>query len=300
MDFELLLIILVDGLVYASYLFMVSVGLTVICGVLKILNVTHGAFYAFGAYLTADLLIVYANTGWPQIGAFPIMLLSAIALGIVFGIVIERGLLKHLYHQDEHIVVLATFAAFLALEDVLLLIWGTTPYIASEPLALLGMTEIAQLPFDNYNLSMILLSGITAFLLWYGLNRTTFGKLLLAVIYDRELSQAMGINVTKVFLLTFMVGAFLGALGGAYQAPTISVLPGIGIEVIVLAFAVVVIGGMGSIPGALIGSVVVGIARAAAVHLEPVFELFVIYAIMAIVLIIRPQGLFAPAKARKI
>ena len=127
-----------------------------------------------------------------------------------------------------------------------------------------------------------------------------WGKLLLAVIYDREVSQAMGINVTAVFLGTFMLGAMLGALGGAVVAPTISVLPGIGVEVIVLAFAVVVIGGMGSIPGALIGAVIVGIARAAAVHLYAEVELFVIYAIMALVLIVRPEGLFAAAKARKI
>ena len=300
MDTELLLIILIDGLVYASYLFMVSVGLTVICGVQKILNVTHGSLYAFGAYLCATILIFYAEAGWPGAGAFVIMVLTAIFLGVVFGIIIERGLLRFLYAEDEHIIVLATFAAFLILEDVLLLIWGTNPYIAAEPLALLGQTDIAELPFDNYNLSMIFLSALVAAILWYGLRRTTFGKMLLAVIFDRELAQSMGINVTKIFLLTFIVGSFLGALGGAYQAPAISVQPGIGVEVIVLAFAVVVIGGMGSIPGALIGSLVVGVARAAAVHLEPVLELFVIYMIMAIVLIVRPQGLFAPAKARKI
>ena len=165
---------------------------------------------------------------------------------------------------------------------------------------LLGWTDIAELTFDNYNLSMIGVSMTIAFVLWFGLTRTRFGKILLAVIFDREMSQAMGINVTKIFLLTFMIGAFLGALGGAYVAPTISVLPGIGVEVIVLAFAVVVIGGMGSIPGALIGAVVVGISRAASVHLLPEVELFVIYAIMAIVLVIRPEGLFAPPKARQI
>lgn len=300
MDPELLLVILIDGLVYGSYLFMVAVGLTVICGVQKILNVTHGSFYAFGAYLAATLLILYARLEWPQFGAFAVMLLAAVFLGIVFGVVIERGLLRHLYHEDEHIIVLATFAAFLALEDVLLLIWGTDPYIAAEPLGLLGRTDIAGLPFDNYSLSMVLLSAVVAGVLWYGLNRTTFGKLLLAVIHDRELAQAMGIDVNRVFLATFMVGSFLGALGGAYQAPAISVQPGIGVEVIVLAFAVVVIGGMGSIPGALIGSVVVGVARAFAVHQEPALELFVIYMIMALVLILRPQGLFAPARARRI
>ena len=300
MDFELLLVILVDGLVYSSYLFLVAVGLTVIFGVQKVLNVTHGAFYAFGAYFAAYLIGIWTRGGLPDWGGFLIIFGSAAVLGVILGVIIERGLLKFLYDRDEHIVVLATFAAFLVLEDVILLIWGTDPYLAFEPLALLGNSEIAGLVFDNYALTMIALSFIVAIILWYGLNRTQFGKILLAVIFDREVSMAMGINVTKVFLITFMIGTFLGALGGAYHAPIISVQPGIGVEVIVLAFAVVVIGGMGSIPGALIGAIVVGISRAAAVHLYPELELFVIYAIMALVLIFRPEGLFAPIKARKI
>lgn len=300
MDLQLLAVILVDGLVYASYLFMVAVGLTVIFGVQKVLNVTHGAFYAFGAYLAAQLIGLYYGADWPAYGGFVIIVLSAAFLGVIFGFLIERGLLKYLYHREQHIIVLATFAAFLMLEDIQILIWGMNPYLAFQPLAELGTSEIADLTFDNYSLSMIVLSFCIAFGLWYGLNRTKWGKMLLAVIYDREVSQCMGINVTAVFLGTFMIGAFLGALGGAYIAPTISVQPGIGVEVIVLAFAVVVIGGMGSIPGALIGAVMVGISRAAAVHLLPEVELFVIYAIMAAVLVVRPQGLFAPVQARKI
>ena len=300
MDFELLIVILVDGLVYSSYLFLVAVGLTVIFGVQKVLNVTHGSFYAFGAYLAAYLIGLWSRGGLPDAGGFLLILGSALILGLILGIIIERGLLKFLYDRDEHIVVLATFAAFLVLEDVILLIWGTDPYLAYQPLALLGNSEIAGLIFDNYALTMIALSFVVAYVLWYGLNRTQFGRILLAVIYDREISMAMGINVTKVFLITFIIGTFLGALGGAYHAPIISVQPGIGVEVIVLAFAVVVIGGMGSIPGALIGSIVVGIARAAAVHQLPEIELFVIYGIMALVLIFRPEGLFAPIKARKI
>ena len=299
MDFELLLVILVDGLVYSSYLFLVAVGLTVIFGVQKVLNVTHGSFYAFGAYF-AYLIGLWAKGGLPDWGGFLIIFGSAMVLGVILGVIIERGLLKYLYDRDEHIVVLATFAAFLVLEDVILLIWGTSPYLAFGPLAVLGNTEIAGLVFDIYALTMIALSFIVALFLWYGLNRTQFGKMLLAVIFDREVSMAMGVNVTKVFLITFMIGTFLGALGGAYHAPIISVQPGIGVEVIVLAFAVVVIGGMGSIPGALIGAIVVGISRAGAVHLYPELELFVIYAIMALVLIFRPEGLFAPIKARKI
>ena len=295
-----LIVILVDGLVFSSYLFMVSVGLTVIFGVMKILNVTHGAFYAFGAYMSATLIGAYYNTDLPEFGGFLAIFAAAIIVGVFFGIVLERGLLRFLYHRDEHIIVLATFAMFLVLEDVLLMIWGTDPYYAYEPMALLGSVDIVELTFDVYSLTLIGLAVIVALGLWLGLTKTKWGKLLLAVIFDREISQAMGINVTVVFTVTFVVGSIMGALGGAYIAPTISVSPGIGVEVIILSFAVVVIGGMGSIPGAIIGALLVGISRAAAVHKFPEIELFVIYAIMALVLAVRPEGLFAPAQARKI
>ena len=295
-----LVVILVDGLVFSSYLFMVSVGLTVIFGVMKILNVTHGAFYAFGAYMSATLIGAYYNADLPEYGGFLAIFAAAVIIGVFFGIILERGLLRFLYHRDEHIIVLATFAMFLVLEDVLLLIWGTDPYYAYEPLALLGSVDIVEMTFDVYSMTLIGLAVIVALGLWLGLTKTKWGKLLLAVIFDREISQAMGINVTVVFTVTFIVGSILGALGGAYLAPTISVSPGIGVEVIILSFAVVVIGGMGSIPGAIIGALLVGISRAAAVHKFPEIELFVIYAIMALVLTFRPEGLFAPARARKI
>jgi branched-chain amino acid transport system permease protein len=165
---------------------------------------------------------------------------------------------------------------------------------------MLGFVEILGMTYDYYNLSLIVLALIISLAIWYFLSRTIWGRLLRAVIFDREISQAMGVNVTAVFLGTFILGTTLGALSGAAIAPTISVLPGIGVEVIVLAFAVVVIGGMGSIPGALIGSILVGVVRAAAVHEFPQAEMFVIYAIMAIVLVFRPEGLFAPPAVRKI
>jgi branched-chain amino acid transport system permease protein len=295
-----LIAILVDGLIYSSYLFMVAVGLTVIFGVMKILNVTHGSFYAFGAYMSATLVGIYYETDLPEFGGFLAIFAAALVVGLFFGVVLERGLLRFLYHRDEHIIVLATFAMFLVLEDVLMMIWGTDPYYATEPMGLLGFIEYGALSYDWYRLSFIGLAIVVGLGLWLGLTRTKWGKLLLAVIFDREISQAMGVNVTVVFLVTFVIGSILGALGGAYIAPTISVSPGIGVEVIVLAFAVVVIGGMGSIPGAMIGSLLVGISRAAAVHKFPEIELFVIYAIMAAVLAFRPEGLFAPAQARKI
>lgn len=299
-ELQQILVILVDGLVFSSYLFMVAVGLTVIFGVMKILNVTHGALYSFGAYLAATFIGWWANAGLPDFFGFFLIFAAAILVGAALGYILEKFLMRPLYTRDEHVIVLATFAAFLILEDLVILIWGVDPYYAFQPMGVLGLTEIAGLPFDNYNLSMILLAVVVAVSLWFFLNHTKWGRILLAVIYDREMSEAMGINVTAVFLATFILGSMLGALGGAYVAPTISVTPGIGVEVIVLAFAVVVIGGMGSILGALIGSVIVGISRATAVHMLPEVELFVIYAIMAAVLIFRPQGLFARAEARKI
>lgn len=292
--------ILVDGLVYASWLFIVAIGLSLIFGVMKILNVAHGAFYAFGAYGAATLVGLYFEAGLPVAGGFAAMLLAAVLIGLVLGSIIERGLLRRVYGRDEVIVVLVTYAAFLILEDVLRLIWGSGSYFAYQPYVALDNVIVGEMIISNYDLGLIALAGLTAIGAWWGLNRTRWGKLLIAVIYDREMSTALGINVTAVFAITFLIGAVLGALGGAFTAPKISVTPGLGVEVIVIAFAVVAIGGMGSVPGALIGSLIVGLCRAAAVHLLPEVELFVIYAVMALVLAFRPEGLFSRMQARKI
>jgi len=297
---DTLITILLDGLQYSSYLFIVSVGLTIIFGVMKILNVAHGSFYAWGAYTAAFFIGKFSDMGWPDAFGFIIILASAIAVGLVLGLIIERGILRYMYKRDEVVIVLATFGIFLVLEDVILLVFGVNPYFAYQPMAYLDSVEIGGITRDVYGLSLILVSTIVAAGCWFGLNQTKWGDLLKAVIYDREISEAMGINVTMVYIVTFVGGAMLGALGGAYIAPTVSVAPGFGIDVIVLSFAVVVIGGMGSIPGALIGSVLIGILRAVSVHEFPQIELFVVFAVMAVVLVFRPEGLFAPAKQRKI
>jgi branched-chain amino acid transport system permease protein len=179
-------------------------------------------------------------------------------------------------------------------------VWGVDPYFAYQPYALLGRISIGGIDFAVYDLGLLALAILVGIAAWWALNQTQQGKLLLAVIHDQEISAAMGINVSRMFTATFVIGATLGALGGALTAPGISVVPGIGVDVIVLAFAVSVIGGLGSIAGAAIGALIVGLARASAVHLLPQVELFVIYAVMAIVLAFRPQGLFGRAAARKI
>ena len=292
--------ILVDGTIYASWLFIVSAGLTLVYGVMRILNLAHGSFYAVGAYTAASAITWYFAGGHPAAGSYLILLASALVAGTVTALLIERGVLRLMYGRDEVVMVLVTYAVLLILEDTIKLLWGVESYSAYQPYQYLGRLQFGPMTFANYDLALIAVATAVAIGMWWTLNRTQRGKLLLVVIHDREISAALGINVTRVFLFTFIIGGVLGALAGALTAPVVSVVPGIGVEVIVLAFAVVVIGGLGSVQGALIGALIVGIARAAAVHLLPQVELFVIYGVMSLVLAVRPAGLFARPAARKI
>lgn len=297
---DTVLVILIDGLIYSSWLFIVAVGLTLIYGVMKILNLAHGSLYAIGAYTAASLVGWYFGTGHFPWTGFAMFIGAAILAGMLTGFIIERCLLQFMYGRDEVVMILVTYGVLLILEDVTKLIWGVDAYFAYQPYSMLGRISLSGISFAGYDLSLILVAILVGFALWYALNQTRHGKLLRAVIHDREVSLAMGINVSRVFVVTFVIGSALGALAGGLTAPALSVSPGIGIEVIILAFAVVVIGGLGSVGGAAIGALLVGIFRALAVHTYPQLELFVIYGVMAMVLSIRPQGLFVTATARKI
>jgi branched-chain amino acid transport system permease protein len=196
--------------------------------------------------------------------------------------------------------VLVTFALFLILEDVTKLVWGGNPLYVSEPYMLFGTVDIGDLSYVGYDFMLVLVAIVVGYGVWWGLNRTRIGKLVLAVIHSEEVASSMGVNVSRIYTLAFAAGIFLAALGGALTAPMISVQPGVSVGVIIVSFAVVIIGGLGSIPGAAVGALIVGIARSAAVHLMPVAELFSIYLVMAVVLMFRPEGLFQRIQARKI
>jgi len=294
--------ILVDGLIYAGWLFIVSVGLTLVFGVLNILNIAHGSLYAIGAYASASMVGAYFALGGETFpyGSYVAMILAAVLVALVLGPLLERGLLRFFYGRDEVLNVLVTYAVFLILEDAMKLIWGVNPYFVYEPYTLLGDVEIGPLFYVGYDFAVIAAAIIVGLAVWLTLNKTRTGKVVLAVIHDSEMSQTMGVNVQRIYLGAFMAGTFLAALGGALTAPMISVTPGLGVNVIIVAFAVVIIGGLGSVPGAAIGALMVGISRAASVHLLPEAELFIIYFVMAIVLLFRPEGLFAKTQARKI
>jgi branched-chain amino acid transport system permease protein len=292
--------VIFDGVVYSSWLFMMAAGLTLIYGVMKILNIAHGSLYAFGAYVGASFVGAWLAAGFPPAASYALLVAAALVVGLVAGPLLERGLLRLMYGRDEVVLLLVTYAVFLILEDVIKLFWGVESLVVAEPYALPGNFHIGALAYPVYNLILIGAAIAIGLGLACGLYRTRQGKLLLAVIHDREMSAAMGINVGRVYLFTFTIGAALAAIGGALTAPAIAVSPGIGVEVIVLSFAVVVIGGLGSLGGAALGALIVGVVRSAMVRYWPEGELFSVYFVMALVLIARPKGLFAAPEARKI
>jgi branched-chain amino acid transport system permease protein len=296
----LILTILVDGLTYASWLFIVALGLTLVFGILKILNVAHGSFYALGAYAAASMVAWFTSMQLAPAFSIVAMLLAAVVVAALVAPLCERGLLRMFYGRDEVLLVLVTFALFLIMEDLTKQIWGVNPLYVADPYMLFGVVEIGTLSYVGYDFMLVLVALIVGVSVWWGLNRTRFGKLVLAVIHNEEIAASMGVNVSRIYTVAFSVGIFLAALGGAFTAPMISVQPGVSVGVIVISFAVVIIGGLGSIPGAAIGALIVGMARSAAVHLWPVAELFSIYLVMAIVLMFRPEGLFQRVQARKI
>ena len=297
---NLLTIIVFDAINYAATLFLLSVGLTVVFGVMRILNVSHGGIYALGAYMGTWLAIWALDIGLPPALTYLMLLLGALIVGFLAGPIIERLLLRRIYGSDMHIQLLLTFSILLILDDGMKLIWGMEPLFISEPYSMLGRFRVGGILYPWYDFVLVGVSVAFGGALVWMVRATRFGKLVIAVINDREVSQAIGINVNLVFTVAFTVGALAAALGGAFVAPKIAVVPQFALEVVVLAFAVIAIGGMGSIEGAAIGAVVVSLARALAIHLAPELELIMVYLIMILVLVFRPQGLFGEEELRRI
>ena len=295
-----LVTILIDGLTYASWLFIVALGLTLVFGVLKILNIAHGSFYALGAYGAATMVAWFASMQFAPWLSLVAMLLAAVVIAAIVAPLTERGLLRFFYGRDEVLLVLTTNALFLIMEDLTKLIWGANPYYVSEPYQLFGNLSVGVQTWVGYDFALVALAVTVGLAVWWGLNRTRQGKIVLAVIHSPEVAASMGVNVSRVYMVAFSIGIFLAALGGAFTAPMISVQPGVSVGVIILSFAVVIIGGLGSIEGAAVGALIVGLARSFAVHVAPVAELFSIYIVMAVVLMFRPEGLFQRTQARKI
>ena len=296
----LITIIVFDALSYGATLFLLSIGLTVVFGVLRILNISHGGIYALGAYMGTWLALLVLGEKFSPWMTYPALLLGALFIGITVGPIIERVFLRRIYGADMHIQLLLTFSILLILDDAMKLIWGMEPLFVSEPYLLLGTFSVVGIIYPWYDFALVGVSVIFGGLLIWVVRGTSYGKLVVSVINDREVSTAIGINVNVIYTVAFTVGALAAALGGALIAPKIAVVPQFALEVVVLAFAVIAIGGMGSLEGAALGAMIVSFARAIAVHLAPEVELVAIYLIMILVLAFRPQGLFGEIEFRKI
>ncbi len=302
MNLDTLLLGIADGISYAGLLFLVSLGLTLIFGVLGVLNIAHGSLYAFGGYAAAS--ITRFAIGHDQSSApflFASLILAAIGIGILMGLILEVGLLRYFQNKDPVIKLLITFATFLIFEDLQKLIWGTSPYSAGEIVTQLGTVEIFNVVYTVYQIFVIpSIALVSYFGLNFFLKKTSLGKQTVAITHNREVATALGVNVNKIGTFVFVLGAIFGALGGALAVPVSSLSPGIGAETIVVSFTVVATAGLGQITGTLITALLIGMARSIAVYVAPEFEVAIPYIIMLIVLLVRPHGLFTVAQSRRI
>lgn len=285
--------ILVGGVFHAAVLFLVAAGLQIVFGVQKIVNLACGSFYALGAYFGISALAWAAAFEVPAIAYIPILVGSGLLLAIVLGPSVER-LLRLIYDRDEHFQILLTFALVLIFEDVIRLIWGAVPLQTINVYFAFGELRIARdLAIPNYNLIVIAAAALISVAFGWMLRRTRFGRIVRATAENKQMSEALCVDVSKVYMAVFTLGVALGTVGGALVVPAGAASIDMGVELIVDAFAVVIIGGLGSMPGALIGALIVGFVRSAAIWLYPEFELLAIYVIVITVLIVRPQGLLA-------
>lgn len=287
---DILVLQVLNSLFYASVLFLLAAGLSLIFGVMGIVNLAHGSFYAVGAYVTAWAVTAAAATIHP-LALFILLPLGAIAVALL-GAVIEPLLIRPLYQRPEEYQLLITFGLLLVLEDGMRYVWGGTPLSASPVMDAVGILHFGDLYYPTYNLLVIAIGVVAAIGLWAFVYRTRFGVTLRATSQDRRMAAALGLNVRRVYVQAFALGCFVAGLGGAIVVPSQAAVLGMGVEVLVLAFVVVVIGGLGSLEGALVGAIIVSFVRTAVVFYYAELELAALYLIAAIVLLVRPTGLF--------
>jgi len=286
---------LLNALLYAAVLFLIAGGLSLIFGVMRIVNLAHGSLYALGAYVMAwGLGRLAGESGSEPVYLIALLPVAAVAVGAT-GAVVEPILLRPLYARAEEYQLLLTFGLLLILEDAMRYVWGPTPLTASPLWAAFGTLHLMGATYPRYNLVVILLGVLTAVLLWAFVFKTRFGVMLRATSQNRRMAAALGINVGGVYVQAFALGCLMAGLAGAVIVPIQGAVLGMGVDALVLAFVVVVIGGLGSLDGALVGALIVGVVRTVAIQYFPELELAVLYLIAAVVLITRPAGLLGRA-----
>jgi branched-subunit amino acid ABC-type transport system permease component len=275
------------GLSRTTILFIVSSGLSLVLGVLRIPNVAHGSLYMIGAFLAYSVATLFGQSAW----GFWLALLAA-PLGVaLISFVVERGLFRHLYDREHLMLLLFTFSFMLVFADLVKLIWGSDYRSLNAPGFLQGYFTILGFPFPRYNLFLLILGPLVAAGLWFLTNRTKIGKIARAAAVDREMVGTIGINVSWVFASVFVIGCYLAGLGGALVAPTQNITQGMDHTIIIEAFLIVIIGGLGNIWGALLGALIFGLTDAIGILILPQFAIIFPYTAVVLVLLFRPKGL---------
>jgi len=272
-----------NGISFGMLLFLLSAGLSLIYGLMKILNLTHGSFYLLGGYI--GLVVVHST------GSFVFAVLAGSLAIAIIGVLMERFLLRR-FHLQELPQTLLTFGFLFIFSDLAMLIWGGNPQTMPKPAMFSHSVQLGAYYYPSYRLFIIGFGFAVAVLLWWIQEGTRIGAMLRAGVDDEEIARALGINVSLLFTLVFALGAFLAALGGVMGGPIMGVYPGADFEVLLLGFVVVIIGGLGSLKGALVGGLIVGLLDNFGKVFFPEFALFTIFAPMALILAVRPAGLF--------
>jgi branched-subunit amino acid ABC-type transport system permease component len=267
-------------------LFIVCAGLSFVLGVLRIPNIAHGTLYMIGAFATFSITIMFAGSA-----GFWIALIVAPLLVAVVSLVAERALFCHLYQREHLMLLLFTFAISLILGDLVKIVWGAEYKSVSAPALLKGSISLLGASFPRYNLFLILVGPLVAIAVWLFTNKTKIGKISRAAAVDREMVGVLGINVSWVFAIAFVIGCYLAGLGGALVAPTVSITLGMDHTLIIEAFLIVIIGGLGNMWGALVGSLIFGITHSFGVLFWPQFAIVFPYIAVVTVLLLRPKGL---------
>ena len=282
--------ILVGGVFHAAVLFLVAAGLQLVFGVQKIVNLACGSFYALGAYFGVSFVAYASAAGLSRWLIMPALLVAGILVGFV-GPPIER-LLRSVYGRDESFQLLLTFALVLMFQDVFRFVWGSNPRSLDSAYLVYGVINARGFSVPVYNLLVIAAAIATAAGFGAFLQRTNYGRILRATAENRAMAEALGVDVRRLYAVVFTIGTVLGTTAGALVVPTSAASLDMAIDFVIEAFAVVVIGGLGSMRGALAGALIVGHVRAYAIVVYPEAEVLAIYVIVIAVLLLRPAGLF--------
>jgi branched-chain amino acid transport system permease protein len=276
------------GLSRTTILFIVASGLTLILGVLRIPNVAHGSLYMIGAFTAFTVTKLF---GGGSAGFWMALLIAPLIVALI-SLIAERGMFQFLYEREHLMLLLLTFASSLVFGDLVKLVWGSEYKSVPVPHIFQGFVPLfGGLPFPLYNLFLLIAGPVVAVLLWLLTNKTKMGKIARAAAVDREMVGAVGINVSRVFASVFVIGCYLAGLGGVLVAPTVSVTLGMDHSLIIEAFLIVIMGGLGNIWGALLGALIFGLTQSLGILIWPKFGIIFPYMAVVVVLLFRPTGL---------